>query len=160
VALHALAFQRYSAGRRPALISSVTTRTEPPPAPVVVTEPDEPKVALAPVAPPVPTMTDDELLDLYKESQFALGHGETPWAVSVQVELEREMCRALKHRCLGSRHAGGHAGRAARPCVPGSDTTAQAGDRGTRGSARRLLRRSQADAQAKARFPIGYVFCV
>jgi hypothetical protein len=40
-------------------------------------------------------MTDDELLDLYKESQFALGHGETPWAVSVQVELEREMCRAL-----------------------------------------------------------------
>jgi hypothetical protein len=160
VALHALAFQRYSAGRRPALISSVTARTEPPPAPVVVTEPDEPKVALAPVAPPVPTMTDDELLDLYKESQFALGHGETPWAVSVQVELEREMCRALKHRCLGSRHAGGHAGRACtsvrsriRRDRPGWRLRHQ-------GIRAKTIEALAGGSQAKARFPIGYVFCV
>ena len=33
------------------------------------------------------------MVDLHREAQAALAHGETPFAISVQVDLHRTLCR-------------------------------------------------------------------
>jgi hypothetical protein len=41
-------------------------------------------------------LTDGEFVELHLEAQFALSRGVSSYAVGLQLQLERELCRSLE----------------------------------------------------------------
>jgi hypothetical protein len=95
LALHSLALGGYSPGRRPALISRLSVSpSHKPDVGDRATDDPEPVKPAKPASPQRPPLSDDELVEMHREAQAALSHGETAWAISCQLELERELVRA------------------------------------------------------------------